>query len=568
MKGNLMIQEALAGLLFAGLFTLALASSPVFAEGGVAPNPPPISQELAQDPDISSVDYTVISYPTKDSNGENRIKISLLVKATLSPGLGAGKEIVSATLKNGDENWNFSAPASGDWPLFGPGQSAGISNLDRGGGTILPIGLYTLSVVLASGKTLVKDFDVLPPGEMPSAETAYLRTASYGDLVIPWQADALAVPDVLSAQFEKSTIVIKFRIDDPRCANAYFEFSNGTRLVWKSNTVVDPATGAGRPWFNGGKGLLTDGSVNVVVFDRKSMKAFGNFAIEDTSGVQTIAVDGLRYRGTSTPSSFKHESISIARTPTPPPAVAADGGATTTSIPNPEPAAPRAPLPSPLPGPGPNDRAYYNWLTGLSALLSLINGQSSVGLAPLPPPPDYAKGVAETLRGSWSVSSGADLEKAIDMLLAGGNNASWQSYLAAIENNPGMSDAELLAKVDGQAVQFRLDFVRSHKDGPHGRNILAWDLGRAAMLVRWGYACGYIGPEEAWARLEDIGRRTVAEFQSWEDFGLDYEMGRVFWKGEEMDEGLKLFREVQGAFVRLTGESGEWTNTHWPDQKE
>ncbi|HUX37725.1 MAG TPA: DUF1266 domain-containing protein [Rectinemataceae bacterium] len=567
-----------AGTLLALL--IALSVIPAFGEADAAlPTSIPDAPAQGPAPTIATIDYTVISYPV---TGTGTLRMIMNVKASLSPGIDVGKDVASASLEHRDDIWKFPQPATGVLPLFGSGQGASVSNLDREAGAILPLGRYTLTVRLTNGTQLSRDFDVLPPGEVPATNIEYLYTASYRDLVSPWQTEALAAPRVLSAHFGDKTITIKFTIRDPRCANVFFEFGSGTKLVFRSNRVVDPSTGAGRGWFNRGKALLTDGSVNVVVFDRKTLRTIGDLKLEDTTGVQAIATDGLRYRGSSTPEAFKHESISIACPPDPPLAAAAtaltakpalslgtslsSAGADGSTVA--EAVEPMAPAPSPLPGLGQDDRPYFNWLTGLSAILSLSNGQSSIGLSAIPPPPDYVRDVTELLRGSWGVASREELIAAIDAVIAHGNNASWQSYLRAIRDNPGLSDTELLAKIEGRALQFRLDFVRAHLNSPGGTDILAWDLGRAAMLVRWGFACGYLGPDEAWSRLEDIGRRASEAFHSWEDFGLNYEMGRIFWNGEEMDEGIKLFEGAQEAFVRLLAKGGEWSKTAWPREKE
>ncbi|MDR2176588.1 MAG: DUF1266 domain-containing protein, partial [Treponema sp.] len=61
------------------------------------------------------------------------------------------------------------------------------------------------------------------------------------------------------------------------------------------------------------------------------------------------------------------------------------------------------------------------------------------------------------------------------------------------------------------------------------RNILAWDLGRNIALCRWGYDVGFLSEEEAWEKIMYYAKLIQPLYKSWEEYGYDYYMGRVFW---------------------------------------
>jgi hypothetical protein len=93
------------------------------------------------------------------------------------------------------------------------------------------------------------------------------------------------------------------------------------------------------------------------------------------------------------------------------------------------------------------------------------------------------------------------------------------------------------------------------------KSILTWDYGRLIFLCRWGYMCGYITEEEAWTIIIEIARMLQKQFDSWEDLGQNYIIGRQFWFYEEMQkEGYKF----EDAFQRLVDmPSSPWNMYPW-----
>lgn len=74
-------------------------------------------------------------------------------------------------------------------------------------------------------------------------------------------------------------------------------------------------------------------------------------------------------------------------------------------------------------------------------------------------------------------------------------------------------------------------------DAITSKDIIAWDIGRAAYLVRVGVEMKYLKADEAWEYLEQAYQRAIRIFQSWEEFGRSYIIGRSFWASypEERD---------------------------------
>lgn len=66
-------------------------------------------------------------------------------------------------------------------------------------------------------------------------------------------------------------------------------------------------------------------------------------------------------------------------------------------------------------------------------------------------------------------------------------------------------------------------------DSITARDLMGWDLGRAAFLVRLGVDRKLFKSDEAWELLEKIYQKAIANFNDWEDFGRSYIIGRSLW---------------------------------------
>lgn len=66
-------------------------------------------------------------------------------------------------------------------------------------------------------------------------------------------------------------------------------------------------------------------------------------------------------------------------------------------------------------------------------------------------------------------------------------------------------------------------------DAITGKDVIGWDIGRAAYLVRVGVEVNYLKTDEAWDYLERAYQRAISTFKTWEEFGRSYIIGRSFW---------------------------------------
>ena len=93
------------------------------------------------------------------------------------------------------------------------------------------------------------------------------------------------------------------------------------------------------------------------------------------------------------------------------------------------------------------------------------------------------------------------------------------------------------------------------------KGILGWDYSRYISLCRWGYLVGYLTEEEAWEHIMRAAHILQYEFDSWEDLGRNYLIGRQFWSYKETKEGGHLFGD---AYIRLLDmRSSPWNIYSW-----
>ncbi len=96
----------------------------------------------------------------------------------------------------------------------------------------------------------------------------------------------------------------------------------------------------------------------------------------------------------------------------------------------------------------------------------------------------------------------------------------------------------------------------------------AWDIGRAANIVRWCYTVGYLDEQIAWKSMDYIGRLAVSSFHSFADFAKSYAFGRLFWlygntydPKEYLSEVMRLLKTTNRLFNRR---NGAWRINPWP----
>lgn len=116
----------------------------------------------------------------------------------------------------------------------------------------------------------------------------------------------------------------------------------------------------------------------------------------------------------------------------------------------------------------------------------------------------------------------------------------------------GMSEEQfqsVLARYGGDMEKRqKLIIARRYYELLGEKGILGWDYTRYIAVCRWGYTAGYITEQQAWDKIMPIARKLQETFDSWEELGENYLIGRQFWSYSHTQDTGDLF---VAAFDRL-----------------
>jgi hypothetical protein len=86
-------------------------------------------------------------------------------------------------------------------------------------------------------------------------------------------------------------------------------------------------------------------------------------------------------------------------------------------------------------------------------------------------------------------------------------------------------------------------------------------MARVVSLARWGVACGYLEPDEAWDWIMPAAIEVQQTYASWSEVGESFLLGRQFWSGSETANNQIYFQEA--VYWLTHNEHSPWTNVDW-----
>lgn len=160
----------------------------------------------------------------------------------------------------------------------------------------------------------------------------------------------------------------------------------------------------------------------------------------------------------------------------------------------------------------------------------------------------------------WGIDSRADLLDSLRWINEGGHRRRFETLGKSVCGKSNWKYAlVLLENVTNTEHLRETVFARKHYDEVGDKGIFGWDYSRYIALCRWGYSAGYISEDEAWRMIMPVAWRLQEEFDSWEDLGRNYLMGREFWGG-----GADSAYKFEDAYQRLIDmPSSPWNRYDW-----
>ena len=180
--------------------------------------------------------------------------------------------------------------------------------------------------------------------------------------------------------------------------------------------------------------------------------------------------------------------------------------------------------------------------------------------------------VVSLVRRSWGIDGRGDLLEMIRYLSQEGYILRYNLYSQAASPQELLDEDADEEEIEATARAWR--FAQRYKD-QYGPGFMAgWDIGRAAMLTRWGCYLGWITESEAVGILWDLSQRVVEELHSWREFAQSYLFGGLMWKLLCGDRGTASYLGylADAATGLLAGKpeenAGQWRTCPWPAQRK
>jgi hypothetical protein len=203
-----------------------------------------------------------------------------------------------------------------------------------------------------------------------------------------------------------------------------------------------------------------------------------------------------------------------------------------------------------------------SWALAAAALLTETNAGAHDILGGHVKSAMTVEGQRRALAEWWGVYDEDDLIEALAWIETEGHRKSFEelgAYVASL-NDEQLDRLEKEAENDPEARN-QIALVKAHYGKLGEKSLLGWDYSRYIALCGWGFLAGYFTEDEAWERIMPVARGLQATFESWEDLGTNYLVGREFWSYEQTEANGGEFR---AAYARLVeSPSGPWQVNPW-----
>lgn len=206
----------------------------------------------------------------------------------------------------------------------------------------------------------------------------------------------------------------------------------------------------------------------------------------------------------------------------------------------------------------------------LSGIVSTLNDHSLDGLDVEEHIPVLEQQVLSVVRRSWGIDGRGGLLETLRYLSQGGYTERYRFYCEAETPEELMTGDE--DEDDREGVVRAWAFAQHYKGRYSPAFMAGWDVGRAAMLARWGSYLGWITPEEAQGILWDLAQRAAQDLGGWREFAQSYLFGGLMWKLLCNSPAAGYLGYLADAATTLLvgkadGSGGQWRDFAWPARR-
>lgn len=204
----------------------------------------------------------------------------------------------------------------------------------------------------------------------------------------------------------------------------------------------------------------------------------------------------------------------------------------------------------------------------LSGMISRLNNHDLDGMDVELHTPVMEQQIVSLVRRSWGINGRSGLLDTIRYLSQEGYELRYQIYCDADTVEQVLDES--MDEEDRESACRGWRFAQHYKARYMPGFMTGWDVGRAAMLARWGCYLGWITEGEAEGILWELSQRAVESLHSWREFASSYLFGGLMWKllcGDSAAESY-LGYLADAAIDLLTGKpednEGQWKACPWP----
>ena len=202
------------------------------------------------------------------------------------------------------------------------------------------------------------------------------------------------------------------------------------------------------------------------------------------------------------------------------------------------------------------------WALGCAAVLTERNHHRHDLLGGLMTNERNIRRMKKLLANWWGTKSRKDLFDDLIWIENGGHRKNFEGWGRLLQTLSEQEYQKVLEKYErDQETLQEIKITKEHYENLGPKSLLGWDYSRYICLCRWGYLVGYISEEEAWERIMPVAEMLQKKFDSWEDLGQNYLIGRRFWSYKYTKEKGDLYED---AFQRLLDmRSSPWNKYPW-----
>lgn len=208
----------------------------------------------------------------------------------------------------------------------------------------------------------------------------------------------------------------------------------------------------------------------------------------------------------------------------------------------------------------------------LSGMISRLNNHDLDGMDVELHTPVMEQQIVSLVRRSWGINGRSELLDTIRYLSQEGYELRYQIYCGADAVEQVLDES--MNEEDRESACRGWRFAQHYKTRYLSGFMTGWDVGRAAMLARWGCYLGWITEGETEGILWELSQRAVESLHSWRKFASSYLFGGLMWKllcGDSAAESY-LGYLTDAAIDLLTGKpednEGQWKGCPWPGARK